>query len=126
MSKATPEYVMPIPKSNDGLWIKNIEPVPAPNEIRFGFPDGTFATFKEAKSLQEFLDKMARHHELEKDLEIAKKAMNQVMIMGASNNTCSFLKAQTVKSILGKALEQITHDNSEKANSVEHKEQQNG
>lgn len=49
------------------------------------------------------------------DLEIARKAMNQVMSMGAKNNICYQLKAKTVKSILGNALEQI-----------EHKEKQNG
>lgn len=43
------------------------------------------------------------------DLEIATKAMNQVMSMGAKNNICYHLKAKTVKSILGNALEQIEH-----------------
>ena len=43
------------------------------------------------------------------DLGIATKAMNQVMSMGAKNNICYHLKAKTVKSILGNALEQIEH-----------------
>ena len=47
--------------------------------------------------------------EIHKDLEIARKAMNQVMSMGAKNNICYHLKAKTVKSILGNALEQIEH-----------------
>lgn len=47
--------------------------------------------------------------ELERKLEITRKAMNQVMSMGAKNNICYHLKAKTVKSILGKALEQIEH-----------------
>ena len=43
------------------------------------------------------------------DLEISRKAMNQVVSMGAKNNICYHLKAKTVKSILGNALEQIEH-----------------
>lgn len=43
------------------------------------------------------------------DLEIATKAMNQIMSMGAKNNICYHLKAKTVKSILGNALKQIEH-----------------
>lgn len=43
------------------------------------------------------------------DLGIATKAMNQIMSMGAKNNICYHLKAKTVKSILGNALEQIEH-----------------
>lgn len=46
---------------------------------------------------------------LQSKLEIATKAMNQVMSMGAKNNICYHLKAKTVKSILGNALEQIEH-----------------
>ena len=42
-----------------------------------------------------------------KTLEIARKVINQVMSMGAKNNICYHLKAKTVKSILGNALEQI-------------------
>lgn len=81
MNKTITEYEMRIPKSNDDLWIKNVEPVPDPKEIRFVFPDGTFATFKDAGSLQEFLDKLARFHELEKDLEIARDALTGIFFI---------------------------------------------
>lgn len=55
---------------------------------------------------QELLDLLERTR---KALEIARKAMNQVMSMGAKNNICYHLKAKTVKSILGNALTQIEH-----------------
>lgn len=55
------------------------------------------------------LDYKAETIALSGKLEIARKAMNQVMAMGAGNNICRHIKAKTVKSILGKALEQIKH-----------------
>lgn len=50
-----------------------------------------------------------KYESSQKDLEIARKAINQVMSMGAKNNICYHLKAKTVKSILGNALKQIEH-----------------
>lgn len=47
-------------------------------DFTFCFKDGTSATFKNAGSLQEFLDKLARHHELEKKLEIARQALKDI------------------------------------------------
>lgn len=111
MNKATTEYVMRTPKSNDDLWIKNVGPVPDPNEIRIGFRDGTFATFKDAGSLQEFLDKLARFHELEKDLEIARKAFEMIRDeFGIENRLATpIMQGLNMKAIAEKALEQIEH-----------------
>lgn len=112
MNKTTTEYVMRTPKSNDDLWIKNVEPVPDPKEIRFGFPDGTFATFKDAGSLQEFLDKLARFHELEKDLEIARKALEDIKSDYElyAKQGCRMEPNETdMYNYARKALEQISH-----------------
>lgn len=78
MDKKTTEYVMRKPVNKDEYSITIPKPLPLKNEMRFCFPDGTFATFNDAGSLQEFLDKMTRYHELEKDLEIARKALEDM------------------------------------------------
>ena len=85
--------------------------------FKFYFKDGTSATFKDAGSLQEFLDRLAKFHELEqqliqakKDLEILKVALN------SAKQTLFFCwdvhdshAAKCTAEDIDKALEQIEH-----------------
>lgn len=75
-------------------------------EFTFCFKDGTSATFKDAGSLQEFLDRLAKFHELEQqliqtkqDLEIATSALYEI---------CNDYQEDSSERA-EKALEQIEH-----------------
>lgn len=80
MSKTITDYVQLQPGDKEGYSI-TLPKRPQTNEIKIVFADGTFATFNNAGSLQEFLDKVARYHELEKDLEIARKALTDIFFI---------------------------------------------
>ena len=91
-------------------------------DFTFCFKDGTSATFKNAGSLQEFLDKLAQHHELEKKFEIARKALREIRYCKGAGFD---LPAQTPWEIIAdKALEQIEHI-ADVSKMIEHKDGNN-
>lgn len=53
-------------------------PEPKDFNISFRFADGEEVVFKEAKSLQDFIDKMNNYHELEKENQKLKELLNEI------------------------------------------------
>lgn len=94
--------------SEDCLSIR-LKPEQGFGDFTFCFKDGTSATFKNAGSLQEFLDKLARHHELEKKFEIATKALKNMSVGNVPSLPDDETLANAMCNYARDTLKQIEH-----------------